>query len=423
MTNASSYGRPGSDNNQGSVKVALVSLGDNTTSSTACENFIYDECYSNEEYVDLIKEYIFPTTFEWCLIVLYLIVFTLGLVGNFLVVFVVVRNKHMRTITNLFIVNLSVADFLVLLICLPASVLTDVTETWFMGRVMCKLVHYLQAVSVSVSVLTLTVISIERYYAICHPLSFKSTHTRARLMIILVWVISLAIVIPELVILDLFPHKPYTDLLMACKPSWSYTSQAAFQIVLIVALFFLPFCLMGFAYIRIALCLWSDFIPTESCECNKPLNADGKSSHHEVRQQVTSRRNVAKMLIAVVIMFGICYLPVHLLNILRYAKALMNGVAAVNFALIAHWLCYFNSAINPLIYNFMSAKFRKEFMRACGCCFWICSPAVRSNRNQGFREGTMSYRYSNSATTHTEHIMLNPVNKEKAAELHNDLYD
>lgn len=150
MANDSIYGS-NAGGERGGIQVGIVPLEDQTVNPTAdkninssCENFIYDECISNEEYVDMIKNYIFPTIFEWCLIVLYLIVFILGLIGNFLVVFVVVRNKHMRTITNLFIVNLSVADFLVLLICLPATVLTDVTETWFMGRAMCKLVHYLQ---------------------------------------------------------------------------------------------------------------------------------------------------------------------------------------------------------------------------------------------------------------------------------------
>jgi len=54
------------------------------------------------------------------------------------------RNRTMRTVTNYFIVNLAVADFLVILICLPPTVLWDVTETWFMGNVACKMVLYFQ---------------------------------------------------------------------------------------------------------------------------------------------------------------------------------------------------------------------------------------------------------------------------------------
>lgn len=54
------------------------------------------------------------------------------------------RNRTMRTVTNYFIVNLAVADFLVILICLPPTVLWDVTETWFMGTLACKIVLYFQ---------------------------------------------------------------------------------------------------------------------------------------------------------------------------------------------------------------------------------------------------------------------------------------
>lgn len=115
----------------------------NTSSAntTQCTN---DYCVSDEDYVEMIRSYIFPTTFEWVLVLLYLVVFVIGLVGNFLVCFVVWRNRQMRTVTNLFIVNLSVADFLVVLICLPPTVIVDITETWYLGRVLCKVVHYLQ---------------------------------------------------------------------------------------------------------------------------------------------------------------------------------------------------------------------------------------------------------------------------------------
>lgn len=111
------------------------------TTTRWCTN---DYCVSDEDYVEMIRNYIFPTTFEWVLVLLYLVVFVIGLVGNFLVCFVVWRNRQMRTVTNLFIVNLSVADFLVVLICLPPTVIVDITETWYLGRVLCKIVHYLQ---------------------------------------------------------------------------------------------------------------------------------------------------------------------------------------------------------------------------------------------------------------------------------------
>ena len=57
------------------------------------------------------------------------------------------RNHHMRTVTNYFIVNLSLADVLVTAICLPASLLVDITESWLFGQALCKVIPYLQVSS------------------------------------------------------------------------------------------------------------------------------------------------------------------------------------------------------------------------------------------------------------------------------------
>lgn len=108
---------------------------------TNCTN---DYCIPDEDYIELMVQHIFPKFSYWVLIVMHSIVFVVGLIGNALVCMAVYRNHSMRTVTNYFIVNLAVADLLVLLICLPPSVLWDVTETWFFGLKLCKAVPYLQ---------------------------------------------------------------------------------------------------------------------------------------------------------------------------------------------------------------------------------------------------------------------------------------
>lgn len=72
------------------------------------------------------------------------VVFFVGLIGNALVCLAVYRNHSMRTVTNYFIVNLALADFLVILFCLAPTVIWDVTETWFMGEKLCKIILYIQ---------------------------------------------------------------------------------------------------------------------------------------------------------------------------------------------------------------------------------------------------------------------------------------
>lgn len=114
---------------------------------TVANDCVGSEEYCNmtrEEYITMLNNYIYPQTYEWVLIGTHTVVFVVGLVGNALVCIAVYRNHTMRTVTNYFIVNLAVADFMVILFCLPPTVLWDVTETWFLGNVLCKLLLYFQ---------------------------------------------------------------------------------------------------------------------------------------------------------------------------------------------------------------------------------------------------------------------------------------
>jgi len=110
---------------------------DNTTMNPLCVH--NDKCWNDSDYFDFMYSDMFPEPNEWVLIFVYTIVFITGLVGNILVCCVIWRNRSMRTVTNIFIVNLSIADIAVLVMCLPMNLLVDITYTWFFGTVMCKI--------------------------------------------------------------------------------------------------------------------------------------------------------------------------------------------------------------------------------------------------------------------------------------------
>ncbi|CAH0596869.1 unnamed protein product [Chrysodeixis includens] len=317
---------------------------------------------SREEYVSMLNNYIYPQTYEWVLIATHSLVFVTGLVGNAFVCLAVYRNHSMRTVTNYFIVNLAVADFMVILFCLPATVLWDVTETWFLGDVLCKILLYFQSVSVTVSVLTLTFISVDRWYAICFPLKFKSTTNRAKTAMVIIWAVSLTFNFPEIIVLTTEKSVPLRfelEYLVQCIATWSPQTDLVWHIIKVIFIYTLPLLLMTVAYHQIVKVLWrSEKIPGQA-ETTKLAPAE--------QTQLRSRRKAAKMLVAVVIMFAVCYFPVHLLSVLRYTLDMEQNDVITCLALISHVLCYANSAINPLIYNFMSSKFRREFRRAF-CC-------------------------------------------------------
>ncbi len=114
-------------------------LFSNITIKSAYQSEIFNEYETASSIPELVLD-CFVIFISFC-------IFAMGIIGNLLVVLVVIKNSHMRTITNMFIVNLAIGDILVILICLPPTILTDVTGNWYFGKTMCKIIPYIQVTS------------------------------------------------------------------------------------------------------------------------------------------------------------------------------------------------------------------------------------------------------------------------------------
>lgn len=90
------------------------------TNSQSSDN----ESYVTNREFELLYRHSVTLTAVYC--VAYVIVFIVGLIGNSFVIAVVLRSPRMRTVTNYFIVNLAVADILVIVFCLPATLMSNI---------------------------------------------------------------------------------------------------------------------------------------------------------------------------------------------------------------------------------------------------------------------------------------------------------
>ncbi|XP_040172961.1 uncharacterized protein LOC120905825 isoform X2 [Anopheles arabiensis] len=198
-------------------------------------------------------------TFQNQLIIpLYAIIFLLSVVGNLLVILTLAQNKRMRTVTNVYLLNLAISDLLLGVFCMPFTLAGQVLRRFVFGSVMCKLIPYFQAVSVSVAVWTLVAISLERYFAICRPLSSRRWQTQfhAYKMIGLVWTVSFLANSPLGYVQRLLPVGRSTGQ-MKCREEWpSPAWEKAYVLFHDVGLLFLPLLTMGFAYSMIVSKLW-----------------------------------------------------------------------------------------------------------------------------------------------------------------------
>ncbi|XP_066254177.1 cholecystokinin receptor type A-like [Euwallacea similis] len=223
------------------------------------------------------------------MIPLYIIIFILSIVGNTLVLLTLVRNKRMRTVTNVYLLNLAVADLLLGMFCIPFTLVGQVLRKFIFGEAMCKLIPYFQAVSVSVSVWTLVAISLERYFAICRPLKSRRWQTRshASKMIAFVWTASLGWSGPILIVSTLQTMKRGHK----CRESWpSKSSEQMYNLFLNVILLLIPLSIMSLAYFMIMEKLWKGLQrEIEHSSCQKLVSQKSNSSPNLNNQMVKTK--------------------------------------------------------------------------------------------------------------------------------------
>ncbi|XP_076441094.1 cholecystokinin receptor-like [Babylonia areolata] len=341
----------------------------------------------------------------------YGLVLVLGLVGNILVVVSVARYRRMHNVTNIFLLSLASADLLLVCICVPVKFTGFITFTWRLGEVMCKGVHYLQNVSIICSVLNLTGLSLERYYAILHPMRARYTCTvkLARRTVLVIWALSLIMAVPILVgqehIMVGERKKGYW-----CMEQWAGPElHQLYQLYMLLVVYLLPLTFMTANYVSICRRLWqvryqrasiraehSHMVrPEPSQQSLMPFlsptttgSAAGDAcASRELRQMVrqlqkgarckrsplsedATRKQVVKMLVAVVVLFAVCWGPILINNVLvafGVLEQLHHGWLKPMRQVF--WLmAYLNSSLNPIVYGFMSKNFRDSFRNTVWRC-------------------------------------------------------
>ncbi|XP_077287711.1 octopamine receptor-like [Arctopsyche grandis] len=164
--------------------------------------------------------------------------------GNTLVVLAVFTTKKLRSITNFFVTNLAVADFLVGLFVMPPAVTSLITGSWQLGERVCDVWITLDVLLCTASILSLCAISIDRYLAVTQPLRYsrqKRSKKLAGVMIFAVWVISLAITCPPILG---WSSKQEAD----CH----YNQSPGYVIFSAMGSFFIPMMIMVFVYFKIS---------------------------------------------------------------------------------------------------------------------------------------------------------------------------
>ncbi|XP_069076724.1 thyrotropin-releasing hormone receptor [Pleurodeles waltl] len=315
---------------------------------------------------------------EYQVVTIFLVVLIcgLGIVGNIMVVLVVLRTKHMRTPTNCYLVSLAIADLMVLVAAGLPNITESVYGSWVYGYVGCICITYLQYLGINASSCSITAFTIERYLAICHPIKaqFLCTISRAKKIIIFVWTFTSLYCLMWFFLLDLKKATYKDAVVVQCDYKVPRSLYSPIYLLDFAIFFVVPMTLATVLYGLIARILFLNPIPSDPKENSKTWRNDSshqnkaynsKMSSRCCNSTISSRRQVTKMLAVVVILFAFLWMPYRTLVVVN--SFLSKPYHESWFLLFCRICIYLNSAINPVIYNLMSQKFRAAFKKLCKC--------------------------------------------------------
>ena len=191
--------------------------------------------------------------------IFFAVITILGVGGNAIVVYIVLGNTRMRTVTNYFVVNLAIGDMLMATMCVNFTFYATMYNFWPFGAIMCKCVTFFQSVAVSVSIFTLVAISVDRYIAIIHPMRPKPRSKSTLIAIGVVWICACAFSIPPAYFTE---YKVYNGSTECAEVEWEHSKQ--YSIIAMCVQYFIPLTILAFAYGRIGFRVWMRKTPGEA---------------------------------------------------------------------------------------------------------------------------------------------------------------
>ncbi|XP_075936833.1 C-C chemokine receptor type 9-like [Anarhichas minor] len=284
---------------------------------------------------------------------LFWIIFLLGAVGNLMVVWIytTVRNR-LKTMTDVYLLNLAVADLLFL--CMLPFWAVDAIKGWDFGIGLCKMMSAIYKINFFSSMLLLTCISVDRYIAIVQVIKAQNLKKKrlfySKLACLVVWLVSTLLALPEFIFAQVKTDRNGQSLctLVYWNNAYNRTKILVLSLQICVG-FFLPLLVMLFCYSVIIRTL----LQAKSFEKHKAL----------------------RVIFAVVFVFVLSQLPHNSLLIMEAMQAANTTITNCDIITrsdvagqIAKSLAYTHACLNPFLYVFIGVRFRQDLLRIVKMC-------------------------------------------------------
>ncbi|XP_003225821.2 C-C chemokine receptor type 4 [Anolis carolinensis] len=293
---------------------------------------------------------------SWFLPTFYSLVFFLGLAGNTLVLLVLFKYKRLRSMTDIYLLNLAISDLL-FVFALPFWSYF-VADEWVFGDGLCKFISWVYRTGFYSGIFFIMLMSIDRYFAVVHVVFALKARTVSygTLASLVVWLVAITASFPELIFSEAKSDYNHTE----CKSvygkndtMWKLFTALETNILGLL----IPFMVMLFCYTHIVKTLMH-------CRNEK-------------------KKRAVKMIFAVMIVFFVFWTPYNIVLFLQYLLDvdILTGCSIsknLDYAdQVTQTLAFFHCCLNPVIYFFMGQKFKKYiklFFKNCILTKRVCKP-------------------------------------------------
>lgn len=272
--------------------------------------------------------------------VFFSVVIILSVLGNILVLVILALYENLKSVTNIFILNLAISD-LVFTTGLPFWAIYHIWG-WLFSEILCKIVTFVFFIGFYSSIIFLTTMSILRYLAVVHPLSKLSTQrgSTAVFLSVLLWAISIGAAVPSLLYSAIvsIPHKDNHSLGCEYQDTlWKRISISQQNLFFLVA-----FVVMAYCYIQIL------------------VRIKNSRSH--------TKNRAVKLVFSIVAVFFLGWVPYNVVIFLRIVEDYFGAPFITCDASIrldyAYFMCrliaFSHCCLNPIFYAFVGMKFRRH---------------------------------------------------------------
>ena len=340
------------------------------------------------------------------------LIFVTSFVSNCVVFIVFYRKPSLLNTSNRYVLNLAVSNFLMTLLVMPFVFTSTLTFDWLLGNLCCQIVGILTTVLFVSCIMTLLLISVDRYYAIIKPLHYDLSPTakKASYLIGSVWLISLLIAMPPVIGWNRITYQPNKGI---CTVDWKapHYADRMYSFFIVLVCFIVPYALSLFIYVRVfhtaqksnALARRNSVTADQTLEngllsLNGPMIKGLPASNQRRRSSITSllqaarRRSsgttrnflgnfhrddwrAAKTSLLIMSTFTLCWLPFFILIVLEASFGRAGAVPGWVEA-SAIWVALASCALNPIVYVFRSSGVKQELK-----VLFTTRPPERISRN------------------------------------------